>query len=261
MNSPLTIFVGSFVALCVAAQLGQFMRRSRGDLDDRARHDFDLVLGATLTLLGLVIGFTLSMADNRYEQRKNYEEEEANAIGTEYLRADLLPAADAQKVKPLLVKYLDLRIAYYNTTNADQLQEINVSTAQLESSLWLAVKSPAAANQTSVVSLAVAGMNDVINSEGYTQAAWRNRVPAAAWFLLIIIGICANLLMGYGARSSGKSARWLLALPLIVSISFLLIADIDSPRGGVIRIHPTNLTSLSQSLREVHQDSSSQPSF
>lgn len=72
-----------------------------------------IVPGATLTLLGLVIGFVFSTAINRYDQRKNYEEAEANAIGTEFVRANLLPTADGAKVQELLKKYLVQRVLFY----------------------------------------------------------------------------------------------------------------------------------------------------
>ena len=104
----------------------------------------------------------------------------------------------------------------------------------------------AAASPTAVVALAVSGMNDVLNSQGYTQAAWWNRIPVAAWGLMVSIAVCCNLLLGYGARRHG--ALLFLILPLAVSISFFLIADIDSPRRGLIRVQPQNLISLSQSL-------------
>ncbi len=90
-------------------------------------------------------------------------------------------------------------------------------------------------------------MNDVLNSQGYTQAAWWNRIPDSAWGLMIVIAICCNLLVGYGARGAIK-AGLLFILPLVVAISFVLIADIDSPRGGFIHVVPQNLESLSQSL-------------
>ena len=92
-------------------------------------------------------------------------------------------------------------------------------------------------------------MNDVLNSQGYTQAAWWNRIPIAAWGLMVAIAICCNLLIGYGARRPKGQGTLFLVLPLVVSISFFLIADIDSPRGGVIRVSPQNLESLSQSLQ------------
>jgi len=91
----------------------------------------------------------------------------------------------------------------------------------------------------------------VLNSQGYTQAAWWNRIPIAAWALLAVIAICCNLMVGYGTRRPDAGATLLLVLPLLVSISFFLIADIDSPRGGVIHVRPQNLVSLSESLH-VH---------
>jgi len=99
-----------------------------------------------------------------------------------------------------------------------------------------------------VIALAVAGMNDVLNSQGYTQAAWWNRIPRAAWWLMGAIAVCCNVLVGYGARNAKTEGRLLLVVPLVVAISFMLIADIDSPRGGVIRVSPQNLLSLAASL-------------
>ena len=200
-------------------------------------------------MLGLIIGFSFSMATNRYDQRKNYEEAEANAIGTEYLRADLLPAADAARVHALLIKYLDQRILFYTTRDNQQLAQINAQTAKLQTELWSAVKAPAAAKPTPIVALAVSGMNDVLNSQGYTQAAWWNRIPIAAWCLMAAMAICCSLLIGYGTRDIKAERILLLILPFVVSIAFFLIADIDSPRGGVIHVKPNNLISLSESLR------------
>jgi hypothetical protein len=114
--------------------------------------------------------------------------------------------------------------------------------------LWSAVQVPAAAQPTPVITVAVTGMNDVLNSRGYTQAAWLNRIPIAAWGLMIVMAICCTLLIGYGAQRGEAKTILLLVLPLIVSISFSLIANIDAPRGGLVRVHPQNLTSLSQSL-------------
>jgi hypothetical protein len=89
-------------------------------------------------------------------------------------------------------------------------------------------------------------MNDVLNSQGYTQAAWRNRVPIEAWGLLLLISIFCNLMIGYGAH--GRARFVLLILPAVLSVSLFLIADIDSPRGGLIRVRPQNLESLAESL-------------
>jgi hypothetical protein len=248
LDHPRLVFVLSFVAIWLSEWIGAFLRERRGSLEEDGREDFNLIVAATLTLLGLIIGFTFSMAINRYDQRKNYEEAEANAIGTEFVRAGLLPATDAARVRALLRNYLDQRILFYVTRDDARLRQIDAATAQLETDLWSAVQAPAVAQPTPVVALAVSGMNDVLNSQGYTQAAWWNRIPSSAWVLMATIAICSNMLVGYGVRRSKARATLLLVLPVVVSISFFLISDIDSPRGGIIRVGPQNLESLSQSL-------------
>ena len=249
MNYPLLVFVVSFFVLWLSAQAGMFVLRRQRKLAEEIHEDFGLILAATLTLLGLIIGFSFSMAVNRYDQRKNYEEAEANAIGTEYVRADLLPAADGAKLRALLRDYLDQRVLFYITHDEEQIRQINARTAQLQTELWSTVLVPAAAQPTPMVTLAVSGMNDVLNSQGYTQAAWWNRIPIAAWGLMAAIAVCCNGMVGFGARHIKAKGTLLLVLPLILSISFLLIADIDSPRSGLIEVKPQNLISLVESLR------------
>src|SRR6204780_3661967 len=144
MRSPFLVLLLSFVVLWLAARIGVAIRR-RQALDEDTSHDLDVVVAATLTLLALIIGFSFSMATNRYDLRKNYEEAEANAIGTEYVRADLLPATDAGEVRGLLKEYLDQRIFFYEARNENDLQRINTSTAQLQSQLWSTVQIPSSA--------------------------------------------------------------------------------------------------------------------
>ena len=214
------------------------------------REDFNVIQAATLTLLALIIGFSFSMAISRYDQRKNLEAEEANAIGTEYVRADLLPAADGTNVRALLRNYLDQRILFYRAHDDPPLQqEINARTIQVQTDLWSAIRVSAAAQPTPIVALVVSGMNEVLNSQGYTQAALWNRIPTSAWGLMAAIAICCNLLVGYGSRgTTEEGAKLLLVLPFVVSIAFMLIADIDTPRHGIIRVNPQNLISLAESL-------------
>jgi hypothetical protein len=248
MRFPIPIFLLSFFIFWLTERIGISFRR-RKELNDDAREDFSIILTAALTMLGLMIGFTFSMAVSRFDQRKYYEEAEANAIGTEYFRAGLLPSADAAKVRGLLRSYLNQRILFYDTRDARQLQQTDTTTTQLQNDLWSSVQTPAATQPTPVVALAVGGMNDVLNSQGYTQFAWSNRIPIAAWLLLGAVAVCGHLMVGYNARHPNTVGILLLTLPLLVSISFLLIADIDSPRGGLIRIHPVNLVLLSHSLQ------------
>jgi len=175
LNMPSLYFLPTVFCLWLAARLGVALRRRRPLAGDE-KEDFGVVQAATLTLLALIIGFSFSMATSRYDLRKNYEEAEANAIGTEWVRTGLLPTADAARVRTQLRRYTDLRIAFYRTRNADELQQINNDTAQLQNEMWSAVQPPALSQPTPVIALAVSGMNDVLNSQGYTQAAWWNRI-------------------------------------------------------------------------------------
>lgn len=248
-DHPLLVFALTLAGMFVAAWIGNLLPIKHLEVDGKLRDDFGVVQAATLTLLGLIIGFTFSMALGRYDQRKNYEEEEANAIGTEYLRADLLPAAEAARVRGLLREYLDQRVLFYTTKDEAQLRDVDARTAKLQAELWTAVRGPAQAQPNPVLALVVNGMNDVLNSQGYTQAAWWNRIPIAAWCLMVGIALCSNILVGLGGSKTRSEFLLLLILPAVVAIAFFLIADIDSPRGGLIRVQPQNLHSLVQSLR------------
>ena len=170
-DSPIYVFGLSLAILWLAAWIGAYFRkRRRQPVKDEERQDFSVIEGATLTLLGLIIGFSFSMAISRYDQRKDYEEAEANAIGTEYVRADLLPAADSAKVHALLRDYLDQRILFYKTRDATRLRQVNADTAQLQANLWSAVRGPVLSQPSMLSSLILSGMNDVLNSQGYTPS-------------------------------------------------------------------------------------------
>src|SRR6266700_159015 len=169
IHHPLLVFLVSFFVLWFSTWIGAGPLRKRRPLETEAHEDFAVILAATLTLLGLIIGFSFSMATTRYDQRKNLEEAEANAIGTEYARADLLPPADAAKVRALIRSYVDQRVQFYTTRDLfytagidGQLRQINDRTAQLQAELWAAVQGPAAKQPTPITALAVWGMNDLL---------------------------------------------------------------------------------------------------
>jgi hypothetical protein len=246
-NAPLLVFAVTLIGMGVAVHTGALIgRRARRVVDQDKSDHMIVITNASLGLLALIIGFTFSMALNRYDQRKNYEEEEANAIGTEYVRADLLPAADAAAIQRLLIRYLGQRLQFYATRDPRQVEAVNRETAKVQAEMWSAVQRAAKADPTPPVALVVWGMNDALNRQSYTQAAWWNRIPYGAWTLLITLAVVCNLLIGYIAHEMG--ALLLTVLPFLVAVSFFLIADIDSPRQGIIRVIPQDLISLVQSL-------------
>jgi hypothetical protein len=146
-DSPFLAFAIAFIVQVVAAYFGDRLRRRVQTLWKEERPDYDILRTAALTLLGLLIGFSFAMAVSRYDQRKNLEEAEANAIGTEYFRADLLPTQDAARVRELLRKYTNLRIANYETKDERLLGEIDAATARLQVDMWSAVVNVSKRNQ------------------------------------------------------------------------------------------------------------------
>ena len=253
LDHPIIFLLVLLIVLGSATRLGVALRTRHGPLEEARRGDFDIVLGATLTLLSLIVGFTFSMAANRYDLRKNLEEAEANAIGTAYARADLLPGADAARVHELLREYTKLRVRFYSITNytfeTDRLLgELNRTTSSVQTQLWAAVVGPVSANQTAPMALVAAAMNDALNSQGYAQAASWNRIPPGAWALLCTIGVVATIMIGFRFDAGSRQRMLMLVLPTLVAISMFLISDIDCPRGGVIRVLPQNLMALEATL-------------
>jgi hypothetical protein len=149
----------------------------------------------------------------------------------------------------LLSKYIEQRISFYKTRDQRQVDQIDADTAKSQAELWSVVSHVEGSQPTPMVALAVSGMNDVLNSQGYTQATWWNRIPEAAWWLMGLIAISCNILIGCGERRTHTFV--LLILPVILSISFFVIADIDSPRPrtGVIDVSPQNLIAAAQVMR------------
>ena len=247
-HDPIAIFLVSLILQWGGAYLGHFVRWRGKPLVDAERSDFTTVLGATLTLLALIIGFSFSMAVSRYDERKTLEEREANAIAMEYQRASLIAEPQAKQIRGLLASYVDLRIQFYDQFDEARLAQIDAETTKLEHQLWSAISAMAAQPAPPPnLALVATGMNEVLNSQGFTQAAWWNRIPDGAWGLMFVVAFAANFLLG--ASEQRRTMGLLIVLPLIVSTPIFLIAEIDSPRAGVIRVAPENLTALRHTIQ------------
>ncbi|WP_321798329.1 hypothetical protein [Caballeronia sp. J97] len=248
VDHPAVFFVVLLALFIGAVAFGAFVLRRVAVLPADDRDDFNLIQTSTLTLLALLVGFSLSMAVNRYDLRKTLEESEANAIGTEYSRADLADAATGAKIKSALIRYTKLRLANYRTRAPEALAKIVRDTTNVETELWQLATQVAKDQPTPIGALVVAGMNDVLNSQDYSEAARINHIPQGAWYLMIVIALLGCVVQGYGAKGSLRKGLLITILPATVALSLALIADIDSPKGGLIRVEPRDITRLMQSL-------------
>jgi hypothetical protein len=238
--------ITTLTLLIVSARVGVAASTHGHKLTSADRAEFDLVRNAMFTLLGLMVGFAISMAVSRYDLRKSYEEAEANAIGTEYLRLDLMPPATTTAARALLRTYVDERIAFYRDRDPNREEKTDAATMETMNALWAAIAPEARTRQTPTDALVASGMNDILNSQGYTFSAWRNRLPVEVWMLLLLIAAGCNFLIGFGAERLSPVTHAIL--PVTAALAFLLIADVEGPRNGFVQVEPVNLDDIATAM-------------
>nr|WP_284504694.1 hypothetical protein [Caballeronia sp. ATUFL_M1_KS5A] len=248
VNHPAVLFIVLLVVFIACVAFGAIVLKKIVILPADEREDFALVQTSTLTLLALLVGFSLSMAVGRYDLRKTLEESEANAIGTEYARADLVDAQTGSAMKAALARYARLRQIEFQTRDKDELARIDKEIADLQAQLWRLAVRVANDKPNPIGALVVNGMNDVLNSQDYSEAARINHIPVGVWVLMIAIAMFGCTVQGYGVKGKLRRGFLVIVLPMTMALSLALIADIDSPRGGLIRVQPQNLSRLVLSL-------------
>ncbi len=186
-------------------------------------------------LLSLLLAFTLAMVLTRYDLRKQLIVDEANAIGTTRLRAQMLSEPSRTKILELLRQYVDARIGFYGAGLNDEKLKTSFSQArQLQDEMWQQSVVVAQQDPTPITSIFVQSLNDAINLSEKRLASLENRIPSGLWAVLIVVSMLTCLLVGYSLRRRAVLA--ILLWPLMISIVLALNADLDSPAAGLIRI-------------------------
>jgi hypothetical protein len=209
-----------------------------------------VVEGGILGLLGLLLGFTFAMAVGRYEARRDLVVREANAIGTTYLRSSFLPDSQQAGVADLLRRYLDLRIEFYEAGENRHLTDATEQkTLAAQRELWERAVTSAKQAPSPIVATFINSLNEMFDIDALRYDALKNHVPGVVWLLVLGVGACGCGAAGYGAGAGGlRSGFSNVALPLLIAVAITLIADLDRPRGGLIRINQGPLTDLKQVL-------------
>jgi hypothetical protein len=216
--------------------------------DEARRSQIGGVQGAMLGLLGLLLGFTFSMAVNRYEQRRDLVLKEANAIGTTWMRAGLLPEAHRGSVKDLLRRFTDVRIKTQAVSD-DPVQLANGvrQSGEIETELWRHAEAAASAAPTPITATFIVTLNEMIDTDAERVTASRNAIPEAVWILLIIAASFGCLTSAYGSGAQGvRSAFTSWVLPLLVTVAIVLIFDLMNTHQGVVGISQQPMLDLRQ---------------
>jgi hypothetical protein len=197
-----------------------------------------LLDSALSLLLGLFLAFSFSLAAGRYETRQDLVVAEANAIGTAFLRCDLLQEGQREACRRLFREYTDLRIRL-STTGADSpdLLQLAARSEQKQMELWAMMTQAARATPNTNTSLGLQAMNEVIDRHGERVAAYRRHVPALV--TLMLLGLCLVWAMFNGYSQGTVNRRNPLGWPafaLLISMVIYIIFDFDRQSAGLIRL-------------------------
>jgi hypothetical protein len=238
--------------LLLAAEFGfQSGRRLYTKHDEPRKAQIAGTQTAVLGLLGLLLAFTFAMAAARYESRRQLVLEEANAIGTTYHQASLLPEEHKTNVENLLRQYVNVRLDFYFSGRSKAaLANAQQATAELQHELWNHAVAAAKEAPTPVTATFINSLSSAIDLDAMRLHAMRTRVPGAVWILLLVVAISGCWVSGYGAGGSGERGAFIsLWLPLLIGVVITLIADLDRPRGGLIGTSQEPLLDLQLSLQ------------
>jgi hypothetical protein len=230
------LFLGMLVLLEAGRRIGE--RRLTAD-PDGARIGVGAVEGAVFALLGLLIAFTFSGAASRFEGRRELVIEEANAIGTAWLRLDLLPANAQPSLRDLFRQYVDSRLETYRKLPAETAaeEELARSTA-LQGQIWRqAVAACEAKRDPPTTSLLLPALNAMIDITTTRTMVGRHMHPPAIVFALLgglVLG--GALLVGYGMAGGKRNWLHVLSFTSVMAVTTYVILDIEYPRLGLIRV-------------------------
>jgi hypothetical protein len=223
--------------------------RSEPSVPDRTKSQVSAVEAAMLAILGLLLGFTMSMAVSRFELRKQNVLDEANAIGTACLRTQLLPDVPGKSILARLHDYTNVRIEF-GMAGSDQkrIDALRKQGALLQKQFWgeaaaFAQKEPLRA------SLLMQSLNQVIDLEAARWKAFNDHVPDSVIYVNALVGLLASLLVGYTYGLSGR--RHILSmcvLAVAITIVLAVILDLDRPRSGLIRVSQEPMIDLQRSF-------------
>ena len=252
MLSPTTYVLAGLVlfALLVLAHLVGFRvaRRGRARADEGERSGTSTLQGGMLALLGLLLGFTFAAASQRFDARKQLVLDEANAIGTAYLRATAVPGGE--EVAELLRRYVDVRLeGAASARNPEDFRRAVGESERLHDAMWSRAAALARANPDPLRTLLLVAVNEVIDLHEKRLTAMRNHVPTIILVLLLMVSVLTMASLGHAAGvSGGRSMSTALTFAMLVTLVIMVVVDLDRPERGLIRVSQQSLQTLRDGL-------------
>ena len=239
--------------LLLATELGyRFGQRYTPEQRKAHQGQSGTLQGALLGLLGLLLGFTFAMAVGRFESRKQLVLDEANGIGTTWLRAGYLSEPVRDVIRPALLDYIDARLqAAKVPTRSEEYNKLAARSEQNQAAMWRVTVNEVKTSDSPAVSLFTASLNDLIDLDAKRQAATRNHVPGSVWLLLMLVSVTVCWTTGYstGLGDSGRLVLSMIVLPVLLTAVITIIADLDNPQRGLIKVSQQSMIDLQNALK------------
>ena len=231
----LLLFGGMLVCLEIGFRVGQ---RHTAE-SSKAHEGIGALEAAIFALLGLLLGFTFSGATSRLETRRDQIVQEANAIGTAYLRLDLLSADDQNEMRSLFRKYLDNRLEVYRALPKIDAARVQLAAgAEIQREIWnKAVAASSKDPSRDLARVLLPSLNEMFDITTARTIAMQTHTPSLIFLLLIAMAILAALLAGYAMSERGaRSALHMAIFAAAVSVTIYALLDLDHPRSGLIQL-------------------------
>jgi hypothetical protein len=242
------LFIVILLVALLSVECGYRLGRYRRSQHKEEREaPVGIMVGAILGLLAFVLAFTFGLAAGRFDTRRQVVLDEANAIGTTYLRAGMLPERSEQ-IRALLRDYVDVRLSAVRSGN---IAEGIRSSENIQERAWKEAETVAEENPNSiVVGLFIQSLNEVIDLHAKrVQASVRSRIPGAIWLGLFAVAVLSLAAMGYLEGLSGtRRSLAVFAVAVAFSVVIELIADLDRPLEGVLRVSQQALIDVQRSM-------------
>lgn len=246
--------IGIILILLISFEFGyQLSKYTTEKYDKEGSSTIGPMVSGLLAMLAFVLAFTFAMASAQYNLRKEYVLDEANIIGTAYLRADLIGEQDGAEIKKLLKEYLDSRIYAIEKADLNLIKTAMKRSKEIHNLLWQHVSSASKREPNLTVFLLIQSINDVIDiQQKRITAGFYNRIPNGVWLVLLIISVLTMITIGTQARLS-NSRRLIAVIPLIIAFSALIamVLDLDRPQQGMLKIGQDALVELQRSLDQT----------
>jgi hypothetical protein len=245
------LFVGMVVCLDLGCRIGLASARKNSG---SAFEGIGAIEAAVFALLGLLLGFSFAGGTSRLDTRRQLIVEEANAIGTAYLRLDELPAVDQPEIRRLFREYIDTRLRVYERLDdQDATARELAHCAQLQQEIWTKAVTASRGDATqNSARLLLPALNEMIDITTTRTIALQTHLPPLIFALLLCVALLSALLAGY-AMAQRKSRSWLhtFLYAAVVSLTVYAVVDLDNPRFGLIHVEvaDTALHQLQESIR------------